>query len=313
VGFYAAYNAALDVIQALGFWVLGAFIFWRRSDDRMGLTISLMLVSFGSLGTTNYVLYALESGDLVWWMLSKFVQSIALITFFVSFYTFPDGSFVPRWTRVVTVVFIVYHVPYTFIPFTGRGTLFDLAYDLLLLYLLCAVVLAQIYRYARVSGTVERQQTKWVVFGLTATIAILVVTSWVAVFFPQLRQPDVLGMLYTLGSRTVWNLSLLLIPFSIGIAILRYRLYDIDAVINRSLVYGTLTTVLAGVFAITDTLLLPLLVRSVLGKEDPTLNAVIAALVIAMIFEPLRRRISVGVDTFTDWLAGGPGAGESPR
>lgn len=308
VGFYALYNVAIEVVQMLGFWGVGVFVFWRKSDTRMALFMSLMLVSFGPIGFGNNTLYALGNSNPAWWLPIRFMLTLAFLSFFISFYLFPNGHFVPRWTRVLVVVLVVYQILYSFF-----ALLPDLLYGLLVLCQLCTLVFAQIYRYMRVSGPVERQQTKWVVFGLTAAIAIFVVNGLAGLVFLEPGQLGVSGMLFTLGSRTVLNLSLLLIPLSIAIAILRYRLWDIDVIINRALVYGTLSAVLAAIFAITDTLLLPLLVRSVLGEDDPSLNAVISAVIIAVIFEPLRRRIKAGVNGLVDWLAGGDDAtSESP-
>jgi hypothetical protein len=308
VGFYALYNVAIEVVQMLGFFGIGAFLFWKKSDALMVLFTSLMLVSFGVIGFANNTLYALGNSHPELWLPIRFMIDLAIISFFVSFYLFPDGRFVPRWTRVLVVVLVVYETLYA---------LFDLLPHLLagvlLLGQLGTLVFAQIYRYVRVSGPVERQQTKWVVFGLTAAIAIYVGTALVGLAFPELRQPGVPGMLYTLGSRTFLNVSLLFIPLSIAIAILHHRLWDIDLIIKRSLVYGSLSAVLAAVFAITDTLVLPTLVKSMLGEDDPTLNAVISAVIIAVLFEPLRRRIKAGVNKLSDWVAGGDKTSQSPR
>jgi hypothetical protein len=295
VSFYAAYNVALDIMQTVGFWVLGAFIFWRRSDDLMALFISLMLVSFGSLGAANYALYAFGNTHPTWWPLIRFVESIALISFFTSFYLFPDGHFVPRWTRVPIAVFIACQVPYVFFPWFDQG-ISSYLYSLLLLCLLGILIFAQIYRYARVSRPVERQQTKWVVFALTAVITILVVTGWVGLAFSGLRQSGVPGMLYTLGSRTVWNLSLLFIPLSIAGAIVRYRLWDIDILINRTLVYSSLTAILVVFYfgAVTAT---QEIFRALTSQEEqPQLAIVLSTLVIAALFNPLRRRIQAFID-----------------
>jgi hypothetical protein len=154
--------------------------------------------------------------------------------------------------------------------------------------------------------------TPGIVYGLgTALAGVILVTLTQMIYWTH--RPDAPKGLYVLVELTVVNILLLLIPFSIGVAILRYRLWDIDVIINRTLVYGSLSAVLAAVFAITNTLLLPLLVQAVMGKEDPSLNAVIAAMIIAVIFEPLRRRIDVGVNRLTDWLADGSETSESPR
>ena len=96
-------------------------------------------------------------------------------------------------------------------------------------------VVAQIYRYVRVSGPVQRQQTKWVVFGLAATMLVILGRYVPLLIFPSLSTSS---SPYFLVSTYVYPLGLLLIPLTLGIAILRYRLWDIDILINRTLVYG---------------------------------------------------------------------------
>jgi hypothetical protein len=108
---------------------------------------------------------------------------------------------------------------------------------------------AQIYRYRRVSDSVQRQQTKWVVFAVTlfllASIGADLGLIMLLIFFPALRVP---GALLQLSSFTSLALTgvFLLIPLSFTIAVLRYRLWDIDIIINRTLVYGLLTASVVG-------------------------------------------------------------------
>jgi hypothetical protein len=295
VSFYAVYNVALDIVQTLGFWILGAFIFWKKSDDFMALFVSVMLVSFGSLGMANYVLYAFGNTHPAWWPLIRFVESVALVSFFTSFYLFPDGRFVPHWIRMPIVVFVAFQVTYIFSPWFDKG-ISSYLYSSLLLFLLGILIFAQVYRYARVSRPVERQQTKWIVFALTTVITILVVTGWVGLAFSELRQSGVLGVLYTLGSRTAWNLSLLFIPLSIAGAIVRYRLWDIDLIINRTLLYSSLTALLAAVY-FGGVTAIQAIFRALTGQEQqPQLAIVASTLAIAALFNPLRRRIQSFID-----------------
>jgi len=134
------------------------------------------------------------------------------------------------------------------------------------------------------------------VTGLTAVIAVVVGVSVVIVPFPTLVEPGVPGVLYTLVSRTVYYLALLLVPLSIAIAILRYRLWEIDVLINRTLVYGSLTTLLAlayfGSVTATQAIFHSLTDR----EEQPQLAIVVSTLVIAALFMPLRRRIQAFID-----------------
>jgi signal transduction histidine kinase len=151
-------------------------------------------------------------------------------------------------------------------------------------------VYAQVYRYRRVSNAVQRQQIKWVVFGLAAAVlAFLVVSVALSVFTPAPTSPSTLVAF--LVRDALGYAALLLIPLSIGVAILRYRLWDLDPIINRTLVYGTLT---AGV------VLLYVLVVGGLGEllqvQGSLIISLIATGLAAVMFAPLRDRLQRGVN-----------------
>ena len=294
----------------MGFFIIGGLIFWKKSNDKMALLISMALVLSGG---TN-VVDALKDTGPVWMLLVAIVTYLEMVLFFISFCLFPDGRFVPRWIRVSAAAWIVYQVPFSFFPnVVLREGVWGLLNALLFLGFLGTLGSGQIYRYMRVSGPEERQQIKWVVFGLTAAITAFISTIIVGGMFQVLSRTGLPSLLYVLASLTIIDLSSLFVPLSIGIAILRYHLWEIDVIINRALVYGSLSAVLAAVFAITDTLLLPSLVKLVMGEDDPTLNAVLAAVIIAVLFEPLRRRIKGGVVKLSDWVAGDDKTSQSPR
>jgi hypothetical protein len=152
---------------------------------------------------------------------------------------------------------------------------------------------AQLYRYARVSDATQRQQTKWVVFGVAVAVAGVLSTIFTvgaAVdLSPEEVGPKMLSML-------LMDAFMLFIPLSIGIAVLRSRLFDIDVVINRTLVYGSLTAMLALVYfggvATTEAIF-----RALTGQEQqPQLAIVVSTLVIAVLFNPLRRRNQTFID-----------------
>src|SRR5439155_26546270 len=113
---------------------------------------------------------------------------------------------------------------------------------------LLSLVIAQVYRYRRVSTPAQRQQTRWVVYSL-AVLILLALGLFVIPqhIFPVLGQP---GSLFSSLGTIVSDSLLVLIPISFGIAILRYHLYDIDILINRTLVYSTLTLLLATVYEV---------------------------------------------------------------
>jgi len=157
----------------------------------------------------------------------------------------------------------------------------------------CSFPVAQLYRYARVSNRTQRQQTKWVVFGVAVAIAGVLTTIFTvgaAVDLPPAEVgPKMLSML-------LMDAFMLFIPISIGIAVLRARLFDIDVVINRTLVYASLTAMLALVYlggvATTEAIF-----RALTGQQQQSQVAiVITTLVIAALFNPLRRRNQSFID-----------------
>jgi hypothetical protein len=167
--------------------------------------------------------------------------------------------------------------------------------SVLILGLYGTMVFGQLYRYWRVSGPVERQQTKWVAFGLTAGFTGALAPVLFIVAFPTLLRAGVPNVLYVLTEATVATFSLLLIPLSILIAILRYHLWDIDLIINRTLVYGSLTAALALVYG-GSVVVLQGVFRSLTDHQGSDLAVVASTLAIAALFQPLRRSIQTFID-----------------
>jgi len=231
------------------------------------------------------------------------------VSFFVLFCVFPDGRFVPRWTRMAAAAWVVWVLPYSFLPELPRGqgpvaTLIEVALAMIGIGLVGSLVVAQIYRYRKASTREQRQQMKWVVFGFATSIAVFVgvlMTGWIFGRTPF----GIPQVLYDLVINAVITLIALLIPLSIAIAIRNHRLWDIDLIINRAIVYGTLSAVLATVFAVANALLLPFVVNLIVGEANDSLNVGISAVIIAVLFEPLRRRFQKVVDKLSDRLAGG--------
>jgi hypothetical protein len=289
---YAAYVFALDLVVAFGFCSVGAVIFWRKSREPGALFVSFALMVFGLTWPDTFD-SALHHP--VWGNLAGFLTQLGLTSLFVFFFVFPDGRFVPRWSRWVVLLLFVMPVLYVLFPHSILVEPPMTANLLIFLGLWACCTLAQVYRYGWVSGPVERQQTKWVVFGVTVCVALLIGFLLPVVFFPVLTRPGVLSLVLDLTGLTIGgSLGLLLIPFSIGAAILRYRLYDIDVIINRALVYATLTLTLAVVY-FGSVALLQFLLRSLTGQEAQ-LTIVASTLGIAALFQPLRRRIQSTID-----------------
>ncbi len=275
LNFYISFQIALNTIFFFVFFVVGALIFWRKSSDWFGIFVALALVLFGISFGNPLPLIAKYYPAFSFPSLVLAGIGGTLIGIFM--YLFPDGRFVPRWTRWL--------VPFVAAREFASG--FGLDTPILtaaFLIELASFLFAQIYRYRRASSAVARQQTKWFVYGVS--VAILGFTSLILVF--GLSSPDgkPTSVLLSLIAGTALYLFVLLIPLSIMMAILRYRLWDIDLLINRTLVYVPLTAILAGVFAASITLTQKFFVA--LTGQSSDAATVLTTLIVVAAFEPLK-------------------------
>jgi len=295
LGFLAAYQVVLDAVSVLVCCALGALIFWRKSADRMVLFCAFMLVLFGGAGFTSILQETLAPISPAWFALIGTLDLLGQSSFMIFFFLFPSGRFVPRWTRWIAPCVVLYWIfTIYFVNGLANGGPNNWSGIVFVALLLC-VVGAQVYRYRRVSTSRERQQTKWVVFGFSIGIVgfLLVLVLGNALLPPALLQSSALK---TFVAGTLIYGFLLLIPISIAIAILRSRLYDIDVVINKALVYGLLTALLGTVYAgliIGLESLAGVITRQ--GSQQPV-ALVVSTLVIYALFQPLRSRIQSIID-----------------
>lgn len=290
---YAAYLVTLDVLSALGWCGVAAVLFWRTSDDRMALFSSLALLTFGGARFAGAPA-ALAAAYPTWWLpvaLMRFLGS-AYLSLFV--YLFPTGRFVPWWTRWVALAWIAVQIPEFFFPASALSA--D-AWSPVIQFagfaaFVGSVVVAQTYRYRRVSSPAQRRQTRWVVLGITLALAgYLGLAFGMPLFSPRMVQPGSLGSIASAAGTTV---AMLLIPVTLAIAILRYQLYDVDLLIHRLLVYGSLTALLVAVY-FGVIVALQAVVRGLIGQESD-IAIVASTLAIAALFHPLRRRLQTAID-----------------
>src|SRR6266851_4148065 len=299
VGNYAVFTIILTIIIALVWFVVGGLIFWRKPDERMALLVSLGPVLYGSQGGDAYLLTV---NNPIWMILVTFVQFLAWVALILVLFLFPDGHFVPRWMRwfAVGVILILFDANglSNFMPTwplnPWNPPLSPYFFALLAIYGI-GLAISQIYRYRRISSPVQRRQTKLVFFALSIFLLgfvgnTVVLGNVLPNFFPALMPPDPLNELI---NSLVQNILPLLIPLSFGIAMFRYRLWDIDIIIKRTLVYGTLTGTLV-VLYVGSILILQALLSGFTGGNAVAL--VVSTLAIAALFQPIRRRIQTIID-----------------
>jgi hypothetical protein len=307
------YDYWISSLTSPAYATLGVLIVSRRPENVIGWIFVVLSVAGGlQMFSGQYATEALFSGDarlpggaVAAW-LSNLMQTSFVYSILFLVLLFPSGKLLSlRWrvvawigglaiaASVVSLAFLpgpLESFPSVRNPFGGPAFL-DWIYavgGLISLACLVAAIASLILRFRR-SRAQERMQLKWFVFAAAlGFIAVLLVT-----FFDL---PAVDEQTDAVVETIVWTLAPLSLPFSAGIAILRYRLYDIDVLINRTLVYGSVTAMLLAVYfggvATTQTIF-----RVLTGHEQqPQLTIVASTLVIAAIFNPLRRRIQSFID-----------------
>jgi hypothetical protein len=283
---YATYNLVLTLLVTLILLGVGGMLFWRKSSEPLCLVASFIFVTIGLwpfFTSSTYppaVAFAHISATYILPFLGYFLV------------TFPDGRFVPRWSWLLVVLWIVqtivFQLPGQFNILSWLPPL--IAAELLLTF--GGTIGVQIYRYVRVSSYSQRQQTKWLVFGLAVSVVLSLLYDLTGSLSPGLGAPD---SPFQSISSTITSFFFLIVPLSVGIAIQRSRLWDIDVLIRRTLVYSTLTVVLALIY-VGLVFVLGTLLRDFLGQQQNPLVIVASTLVIAALFQPLRHGLQKVID-----------------
>jgi hypothetical protein len=223
--------------------------------------------------------------------LVSFLGLTSLLAFFL---LFPNGRLVPRPMGLILLLVLIYQF---FNSFPSPTSPFDTnwpAWLNLLVYpvIFGAIIVSQIYRYRRVSTPVQRQQTKWVILGVAAAFGLYLGILVIGLLIPSTNNLNVLGGVI---ATFILPVAFLPIPLSIGFAILRFRLYDIDIIIHRTLVYSTLTVVLAVIYEV-SVFTLQSFTNGLTFIRGNQLAIVASTFLIAGLFKPLHDRTRALID-----------------
>ena len=278
---YAAYTVCLNLITASIFVTAGLLIFLRTRDP-IAYLVSLPLVLFAALITGGEMFTSPILANLIYGTLNYAL----FVSFVLGFYLFPDGRFAPPWSRwfafavIFTEFFYSYFPQASFSPHNFYPPLELVVW----IGAMTFIPISQLYRYLSRSTPIQRQQTKWVVAGLSFSLIA------VAVLVIALNTlPSIWRAYLDLASYTLMNVSLLAIPLTLLLAMLRSHLWNIDFILRKTLLYALLTSLLALVFFGVVTLLSSLFTAS--GGSRAPLITVLATLAIAALFNPLRHRL----------------------
>jgi signal transduction histidine kinase len=288
---------AASLIATLLSLGLAALLFRKRPADKMALFLAYYLLVHGILGAG-----AIEMLDPVWPGVSElnsflFLPLISLPSSIAFLALFPDGRFVPRWTRWLVPATLL-PVPLAVYLGTSNGSsssiprrdLFTWAGYVIWVSIGVAVLYAQVYRYRRVSTLEQRQQTKWVLFGVATMVALTGLGTIPWRIASTLPRGTTMPWWVPLNELT-WFAAMAVLPTTLSIAILRYRLWDIDVIINRALVYGVLTATTMGLYVFIVGYL-----GGLIQALDRSVIAFLAAGLVAVLFQPLRARLERAIN-----------------
>jgi hypothetical protein len=287
--------------------IAAIIIFWRKKIDWLSVTVSLMLVTWTSTSDGFDFWNSMDisgNADINWWIayfLSTSYTLLLSILLLSVLLTFPNGKWVPGWTRwlfllslVGMLILPIYLCIMIFfvqgMPDVLQSFFRDLLPELFRLGVLGLGVLAQIYRLFVTRDPLQRQQLKWIALSLVGMT-----------FFYILYWLNYLAFGYIEGSIVDLTLFFLTLFFTYGfivtfaISALRYHIWDIDIVINRTLVYSALTTIL-GSLGITSAVLFELYADKYLSTSSPLIG-LLAILPLVILFVPLRDGLQNFVDT----------------
>jgi signal transduction histidine kinase len=287
---FARYVLVMRLAVLALFWGTAVLIFHRQRHDKMALFVAFFLL----LAPASFAL----SGDENWLEEGLFVPAIGLMVLLP--FLFPDGRFIPqsaRWrglllAAVLAAPFLAYPLVSLFRPASQPDERAYGSFIVAIVVAMTAGLASQVYRYRMVATTMQRQQMKWVLLGLGAVFLWLFWgVLWLVGVLARLGVSEPLIALVTLHLSI---LGLAALPVTIALSILRYRLWDIDLLINRTLVFGGLTLLVAAAY---------ILVVGLLGVLFQAANnvflSILATGLIAILFHPLRQRLQQIVNRLT--------------
>lgn len=296
-----SYTAAVlvsDAIPALTYLLVAAVIWWRARWERMAIACAYMLATYGVLVASP--IGSLPQGPAALLLVAAVGSAVGQFAAPLFFFVFPTGTFAPRGLRWVALAGAAV-LGALLVPdlLAGRPVTTDAVQTVGVALFLVGVV-AQIVRYVRTSDSGDRAQVRWVVYGLCMAALVLAVSRLIALLLPaSLRNSEVGGTLIGGGSIV---LALTIVPVCIGVAVLRAGLWNVDRVVNRTVVYALLSAAVVGIYVT---------VVTYLGAQirAPSLLASLTATgVVALVLQPLQRLLQRTINRFMFGLRDDPSA-----
>lgn len=280
VGYHIIFESILAIPSGLIAWWIARSLpcTWFK------LYLAVVLVFIGAAGGTVFTGFLQTFPALT--SLHGFVLPVAWMAFFSLLHLFPDGRFIPSWSRWLTSVWLGLIFCFSVFKVSEGMTLL---LGFLILGLIAVGVIGQAQRFHH-GDLALRQQLKWTTLALAMRL-VLMVCIIATPIGPIINAPDARGLVGDLLWTPISYTVSVAFVIAIGVAMLRHSLFDIDLILNRTLVYGGLTAFVIGVYASVVGAL-----GTLIQAHGSFLASLIAAGVVAVLFQPLRERLQRGID-----------------
>ena len=272
----------LSYIQAAAFVSVGLYLFWRKSRDPMGILASSMLIAVG-IGFTPTIFF-LPLLQPAWHVPVSLFQMGLFVSVFLFLCLFPNGRFFPHWSRYAAAAWLIFTVLWLPFPELNLHRSTTVWPPLIFAAVVFLGLGFQIARYKQLSAAEERQQTKWVIAGFIAANCGLFVIALL------LGSGAVHSAAFLGAAMIVLGMASILIPLTIGFALFRYRLWDIDIIVNRTLVYGGLTALITAIYI----LFVGGMGALVVNRTGQMIGFLLATIIVVIGIRPLYRLLQSG-------------------
>ena len=291
--------AILSGIASLGTALLSlglAFLFYRRRFmEPMVALLSFYLLLYAIVMAgplEKWGSYWFDNNDVAMGLQGFLITTPTIALFAL----FPNGRFVPTWSRWLLIFTIPFSVAlfllqiYNAIPFSEVDPQLLIGVAALLLLCFATGLYAQFYRFRHVSSSLERQQAKWVIYGFSLWLVYILLSS-IPYYYLETLPADAPVPLWASISVLGWFVALSIVPLCLTFAVARYRLWDIDIIINRTILFGALTAIGVAIYMVVVGL------AGVIFQQSSVLtNVILTAVSILILYRPVQLRLQQGVD-----------------
>jgi predicted Ser/Thr protein kinase len=286
--FDAFFWIGLDILSLVVYTSMAVFLLVRRGDDWVALYIGMTFILTALMYSNTP-----PTGGIALWI-NVFLRALAQTSHVMFFFVYPNGKIIPRWAIWLAPPLFIYRFV-VIADFYINGTPVN-ALDIgSLIALMLLGMGCQVYRYRKLTTPLQRQQVKWTLIGLGFTIPMVAAYVYI-VTITQFFGPESASNYFLLRSlRVIEQLGLFIFPLTLTFSIVRYRLWDIDVAINKSLVYATITLILAIPFLIVFWATQALL-RNLLGNSQAEIAIAVSGVAVGLLFNPVRKQAQSLID-----------------